>query len=315
MTDKQTRIDEALEILKALGLPKAQHNERSALTLLALLNLHPEVAWQKIECPMIGVTPIMNWCRDVYQKEYAPNTRETFRRQTLHQLVDAGICHYNPDKPDRPVNSPKACYQITEQVRSTLVQFATENWNETLKHYLSNITTLAAQYAMERDMAMIPLTLPDGTEIKLSAGDHSQLIKDIITEFGPRFAPSSEVIYIGDTGAKEDFFNRDKLKDLGVVVDRKGKLPDIVLYWPEKDWLLLIESVTSHGPVDGKRYGELSKLFAKATPGLVFVTAFSDKKTMTRYLADISWETEVWLASDSTHMIHFNGDRFLGPHN
>jgi len=92
-----------------------------------------------------------------------------------------------------------------------------------------------------------------------------------------------------NTNIKENFFNRDKLKDLGVVVDRKGKLPDVVLYWPEKNWLLLIESVTSHGPVDGKRYGELSKLFANATPGLVFVTAFPDKRIMTRYLEDISW--------------------------
>lgn len=314
MTDGQSKIDEALEILKALGMPKAQQNERSALTLLALVNLHPQGSWQNIESPMIGVTPIMDWCRDIYSKEYAPNTRETFRRQTLHQFVDAGICLYNPDKPERPVNSPKACYQITDQVCGVLRNFSTSRWNDFLDSYLSNIKTLSAQYSMERDMAMTPLTLPNGVEVKLSAGDHSQLIKDIITEFGPRFAPSSEVIYIGDTGAKEDFFNRERLKDLGVTLDKKGKLPDVVLYWAEKDWLLLIESVTSHGPVDGKRYGELSKLFVNAAPGLVFVTAFPDKRTMTRYLADISWETEVWIASDPTHMIHFNGDRFLGPH-
>lgn len=198
MTDEQNKINEALEILKSLEMPRAQQNERSALTLLALLNLHPQASWKNIQSPMIGVTPIMDWCRDVYNKEYAPNTREAFRRQTLHQFVDAGICLYNPDKPDRPVNSPKACYQITDQLCSVLRQYSTISWDDALNYYLNNITTITARYAMERDMAMIPLTLPDGTEIKLSAGDHSQLIKDIITEFGPRFAPSSEVIYIGD---------------------------------------------------------------------------------------------------------------------
>jgi len=310
----QLMIEQALDILKDLGMPREQQNERSALTFLALLDLHPNGKWSEINRPLLGVTPIMDWCRDVYGKAYAPNTRETFRRQTLHQFVDGGLALYNPDKPDRPVNSPKACYQITEELFEILNTYGTDKWPAALDEWLKNRKTLAAQYAMEREMQMIPLTLDDGTEIKLSPGIHSQLIHDIVMEFGPRFAPSSEVIYLGDTGAKEDFFRKERLAELGVVVNRKGKLPDVVLYWPEKDWLLLIESVTSHGPVDGKRHGELSRLFEKAIPGRVYVTAFPDRRCMTKYLPSISWETEVWTADEPTHMIHFNGDRFLGPH-
>lgn len=311
---EQEKIDQALEIIAALGMPQAQQNERSALTFLALANLHPESSWENIERPMIGVTPIMDWGRDIYGKEYAPNTRETFRRQTLHQFLDGGLCLYNPDRPDRPVNSPKACYQLTVELFDVLQKYGTEDWELALENWLKSRETLSAQYAMKREMQMIPLTLDDGSEIKLSPGIHSQLIHDIVTEFGPRFAPGSEVIYLGDTGAKKDFFRKERLAELGVTVNRKGKLPDVVLYWPEKDWLLLIESVTSHGPVDGKRHGELSKSFKNATPGLVYVTAFPDRKVMTKYLSDISWETEVWTADAPTHMIHFNGDRFLGPH-
>lgn len=310
----QEKIDQALEIITKLGMPRAQLNERSALTFLALLNLHPEGSWQELEKPMIGVTPIMDWARDVYGKQYAPNTRETFRRQTLHQFVDGGLAIYNPDKPDRPVNSPKACYQIAPELFDALITYGTDKWETTVQNWLSERQTLAAQYAAEREMQMIPLTLDDGTEIKLSPGIHSQLIHDIVTEFGPRFAPGSEVIYLGDTGAKEDFFRKDRLAELGVIVDRKGKLPDVVLYWPERDWLLLIESVTSHGPVDGKRHNELRVLFKNSRPGIVYVTAFPDRKTMGKYLADLSWETEVWVSEAPTHMIHFNGDRFLGPH-
>ncbi len=311
----QKKIDQALEIITLLGMPRAQQNERSALTLLALLNLHPEGTWQELEKPMLGVTPIMDWVRDVYGKEYAPNTRETFRRQTLHQFVDGGLALYNPDKPDRPVNSPKACYQIASELYDVLLTYETDDWDTSVVDWLKTRETLAEQYAMEREMEMIPLTLDDGTEIRLSPGAHSQLIHDIVADFGPRFAPGSQVIYLGDTGAKEEFFRKDRLAELGVTVDRKGKLPDVVLYWQERDWLLLIESVTSHGPVDGKRHGELAKLFSGATPGLVYVTAFPDCRTMSKYLVDISWETEVWVAEAPTHMIHFNGDRFLGPHN
>jgi adenine-specific DNA-methyltransferase len=310
----QEKIDQALEIITLLGMPRAQLNERSALTFLALLNLHPEGSWQELEKPMIGVTPIMDWARDVYGKQYAPNTRETFRRQTLHQFVDGGLALYNPDKPDRPVNSPKACYQIAPELFKVLNTYGTEEWETSVQNWLSERQTLVAQYAAEREMQMIPLTLDDGTEIKLSPGIHSQLIHDIVTEFGPRFAPGSEAIYLGDTGAKEDFFKKTRLEEFGVTVDRKGKLPDVVLYWPERDWLILIESVTSHGPVDGKRHNELRVLFKDSKPGIVYVTAFPDRKTMGKYLSDLSWETEVWLAEAPTHMIHLNGDRFLGPH-
>ena len=310
----QEKIDQALNILALLGMPKAQQNERSALTLLSLIDLKPNGSWSDLERPMLGVTPIMSWCEEFYGKKYAPNTRETFRRQTLHQFRDGGICLYNPDRPDRPVNSPKACYQITIELFDVLIEYGTEKWDTTLAEWLRDRETLIANYAKEREMEMIPLTLDDGTEIKLSPGSHSQLIRDIVVEFGPRFTPGAEVIYLGDTGAKEDFFKKARLAELGVRVNRRGKLPDVVLYWSERDWLLLIESVTSHGPVDSKRHNELSTLFAKANPGLVFVTAFPNRRTMAKYLADISWETEVWTADAPTHMIHFNGDRFLGPH-
>jgi len=309
-----TKVTESGTILAALGMPKEQQNKRSALTLLSLVNLYPNGKWTDIERPMLGVTPIMSWCKEVYGEEYAPNSRETFRRFTLHQFVQGGLCLYNPDELSRPVNSPKACYQITDELFQILKKYGTKEWDNLLLLWLGNRETLVSKYAMAREMNMIPLKLDDGSEIKLSPGIHSQLIVDIVQEFGPRFAAGAEVIYLGDTGAKEDFFKEERLKELGVVVDKKGKLPDVVLYYEAKDWLLLIESVTSHGPVDGKRYSELAGLFASAKSGLVYVTAFPDRQTMTKYIPAISWETEVWVADAPSHMIHFNGDRFLGPH-
>ena len=70
----------------------------------------------------------------------------------------------------------------------------------------------------------------------------------------------------------------------------------------------------SRRPVNSKRRQELKELFAKSSAGLVFVTAFLDRRAMLKYLNDISWETEVWLAESPTHLIHFNGERFLGPY-
>ncbi len=313
--NKNKHIDEALQILISLGLPRAQHNERSALCLLPLLNLTPKMKWAQAENPLIGITPIMDWSRKHYNKEYAPNSRETFRRQTMHQFVDAGIALYNPDKPDRPVNSPRAVYQITPAVLPLLCSFGAPEWHDNLITYLSLNQTLAAKYAMDREQNRIPLQITPGKKITLSPGEHSELIRAIVEEFGTRFAPGSELVYAGDTGDKWGYFDAVLLSKLGVDVDSHGKMPDVVLHFVEKNWLLLIESVTSHGPVDGKRHAELAKLFAGSTAGLVYVTAFQNRSMMGRYLGEIAWETEVWVADAPSHLIHFNGERFLGPYN
>lgn len=315
MNDKSNHIEAAQHIIVSLGLPRAQQNERSALCLLALLNLTPDKSWADAENPLMGITPIMDWAREHYGKNYAPNTRETVRRQTMHQFCDAGIALYNPDKPDRPVNSPKAVYQIEPAALALLRTFGTAQWHDNLTAYLAERATLVARYAKEREQNRIPVVIATGKQITLSPGEHSELIRAIIEDFAPRFAPGSVLVYAGDTGDKWGYFDAVMLAELGVQVDSHGKMPDVVLHYTEKNWLLLVESVTSHGPVDAKRHVELAKLFAESSAGLVYVTAFPNRTVMSRYLSEIAWETEVWVADNPSHLIHFNGERFLGPYN
>ncbi len=312
--NKEKRIEEALSILIDLGMPRAQRNDRSALCLLAILNLTPDKSWSDAKNPLIGITPIMDWARKHYDKDYAPNTRETVRRQTMHQFIQGAIALYNPDKPDRPVNSPHAVYQIEPNCLQVVRAFGTDNYKKYLAAFLAERETLAAQHAKHREMKMVPLLLADGQEVKLSPGEHSELIRAIWVEFGPRFVPGGKLVYAGDTGDKWGYFDQALLESLGIKVDNHGKMPDVVIYYPDKNWLILAEAVTSHGPVDAKRHQELSELFNNCTAGLVFVSAFPDRKTCTKYLEAISWETEVWVADNPTHLIHFNGSRFLGPY-
>lgn len=306
-------IDAALQILADLGLPRAQRNERSALALLALLDLRPNREWWQSDAPLMGITPMMDWFREHYGKNYAPNTRETVRRQTIHQFVQAGLALYNPDDPTRPVNNPYAVYQISPDALALLRLYGEAEWDIELARYLEQWQTLTARYAREREMVRIPVRIAEGSTIDLSPGEHSELIRAIVEEFAPRFAPGSILVYAGDTGDKFGYFDARVLHDLGVVIDSHGKMPDVVLYYTERDWLLLVESVTSHGPVDAKRHEELMQLFRGSTVGLVYVTAFPSRAAMSRYLSEIAWETEVWVAESPTHLIHFNGIRFLGP--
>lgn len=309
------KVEEALRILIDVGMPRAQQNERSALCLLAICDLKPNGNWVAAQKPLIGITPIMEFAAAHYmEKAYAPNTRETIRRQSMHQFCDAGLASYNPDKPDRPPNSPAAVYQVTSEMLALVQTFGTDAWAEALKLFKTQRGSLAETYAMARDMAQVPLVVAPGKTVQLTPGEHSILIRQIVEVFGAHYAPGGQLIYAGDTENKWGYFDADLLARLGVTVDTHGKMPDVIIYMADRNWLLLCESVTSHGPVDGKRHDELKKLFAKSTAGLVFVTAFPTRAVMGKYLGVIAWETEVWCAEAPTHLIHFNGSRFLGPY-
>lgn len=309
-----SKIDDAAAIIAALGFPRAQVNDRSALTLLALLQLRENGSWQNLEAPLLGIRAILDFCRNDYQRPYAENSRESFRKETLHQFVAGGLVLQNPDEPSRPPNSPKWCYQISPVAKLLLSSYNTPQWAENLSAYANELPTLTATYMAARDMAMVPCTLPDGSALMMSPGGHSELIRDIIEQFAPRFAPGAKVLYVGDTGNKGVIHDTAAMLKLGINVHERGKMPDAILYLESKNWLYLIESVTSVGPVDGKRHAELSHLFGNATAGLVYVTAFPSRQLMARFLTVLAWETEVWCAEDPSHLIHFNGDRFLGPH-
>jgi hypothetical protein len=311
---KKRKLQDALSILESLGMPSAQLNERSALCLLALVDVRPTTPWAACKEPLIGITPIMDWAKTHYGADYAPNTRETFRRQSMHQFVEAAICRYNPDKPDRPVNSPKAVYQIEPTVLSVLRNFGMPQYEALLSAFLISRKSLTERYAKAREMVAIPLLLKNGVTVALSPGDHSELIRDIVEQFGARYTPNGVLVYVGDTGDKHGYVDDDLFRSLGVELDAHGKMPDVVIYMRSKNWLVLIESVTSHGPVDSKRQIELNRLFKGCSAGLIFVSAFPNRRTFLKHLSAIAWESEVWIADAPTHLIHFNGTRFLGPY-
>lgn len=315
-TDNQVekRIVEAIDILRQFGLPRAQINERTAYCLLALLNITPDKAWGEAGSPLVGITPMMDFAREYYGKDYAPNTRETFRRFSMHQMVQAGIALYNPDMPDRPTNSPKAVYQISPAALDVIKAYGSRDWTGKLSAFKSMASTLTVQYAKERLMDMVKVNIRKDLQVSLSPGKHNELIRAIIEDMAPRFIPGSTLVYIGDTGEKWGFFDDALSARLGFNVEAHGKMPDVILWQEEKNWLVLVESVTSHGPVDSKRYIELSELFSSVHADKVFISAFPDKRTFARFASDVAWETEVWVSDNPTHMVHFNGDKFIGPY-
>lgn len=308
------RVEDARIILETLGMDAERSNGRSALVLLALLRLTPAEAWAEAANPMLGTRAIMDFIRDEYGKEYAPNSRETVRRFTLHQFVEAQLVVQNPDEPQRPVNSPRWNYQVTAEARDVLRAYGTDDWQSATDRYLADLPGLKARYAAAREMDRIPLTLPNGSIFTLTPGGQNVLLKAMVEDFCPLFTPDGQVLYIGDAGDKWALFERETLSSLDVEVDQHGKMPDLVIYLPDRNWLVLLEAASSHGPVDSKRQAELADLFARSTAGLVYVSCFPDRAEFRKYVDKIAWESEVWCADHPTHMIHYNGERFLGPY-
>ena len=248
-TATEKRIEETIEMLKSFGVQTGQLNERSALTFLALLDLGPDQPWLNSGSPLRGVTEMMGWMREQYGKTYAPNTRETIRRFTLHQFIGMGFVSLNPDDPTRPVNSPNNVYQVHRSVLNLVRQYGSEQWETHLAAFLDGLETRDQLSQGERYMDMIPVTLPDGVELSLTAGGQNVLVKDIIEQFAQRFVPGGHVIYVGDAGASGRHFDSEYLASLGVITDEAGPMPDVVLHHIEKDWLVIVEAVTSHGPI------------------------------------------------------------------
>jgi len=311
---RKRRLAETIETLTALQFGPKQRNETAAYTLLALLDLQPDVPWTDSQAPLRGITPIIAFIATAYGNRYAPNTRETIRDDAVKFFVEEGLVLRNPDDPNRPTNSGKTVYQIEPSALALLRKVGTTEWPPALKEYLTSRESLKHEIARKRDLARVPVTLPDGSQVALSPGGQNPLIKAIIEHFCPAFAPGGVVLYIGDTENKFVHLETEGVTALGVILDSAAKIPDVIVHDTKRNWLLLIEAVTSAGPVDGKRRKELKDLFAGCKAGLVFVTAFESRKAMQSFVSHIAWESEVWIAEDPDHMIHFNGERFLGPY-
>ena len=308
------RLGEATGILRALGFGPKQRNDVAAYTLLALLDLTLTKPWLEAINPLRGITPIIQFIHDAYRIHYAPNTRETIRDEAVKYFVDAGLLSRNPDNHARPTNSGRTVYQVELHALDLFRAFGSQDWHAALQGYIASRSAIRRELERNRELVRIPVTLPSGNVVMLSAGGQNPLIKTVIEELCGRFVPGGVVVYIGDAEDKFLHLETGYLRDLGVVVPASAKMPDVVIHDARRNWLLLVEAVATAGPVDGKRRRELKALFGGCRAGLVFVTAFANREVMRSFLTQISWETEVWVASDPDHMIHFNGERFLGPY-
>lgn len=303
-----SKIDDAKVILKQLGMPEKQQSDICALTLLAMADISPDKSWNEASNNWIRIHDVISYCLTSYNRKYAENSRETFRKQAMHPFRTAALIEDN----GKATNSPLYRYRLTDETMSLIKSYKSDRWDLSLSNFSEVHESLVDIYASKKQMTMMPVKIND-KEFHFSAGKHNQLQKAIIEEFAPRFAPNSECLYVGDTIEKDLVKNISVLSDLGFEITLHDKMPDVVLYRSDQDWIYFIESVTSVGLMDPKRIIEIGEMTKNVRSGKIFVTTFLDFKTYKKFASDLAWETEIWIAEMPDHMIHMNGDKFLGP--
>lgn len=296
--------------MKELQVPAKQQADLCCFVLLAMANIKEQDSWADATNSWIRIHDVIAYTKENYGVTYAENSRETFRKQAMHHFRNAAFIEDN----GKATNSPNYRYRLTNEILSLIQSYGTLNWEAAKQSFLSSHETLVDLYASKRTMRKMPVRI-NGEDFTFSPGKHNELQKLIIEEFAPRFAPNSECLYVGDTTKKDLMKNVDKLQELGFIITLHDKMPDVVLYSEEKNWLYFIESVTSVGPMEPKRIKEIEELTEGVTAGKIYVTAFLDFKTFRKFSDSLAWETEVWIADILDHMIHLNGDKFLGPRN
>ena len=311
------KIELAKDILERIGMPTAQQSTLCCLTLLAMANIKKEDRFQDATNGWVRIHDVISFIANEYGVIYAENSRETFRKQAMHHFRTAAIIEDN----GKATNSPNYRYRLTgeflrviKSIREPNGTCVCEDDDFEIQRFMSRHQSLKDIYASKKQMQKMPVKI-NNQDFTFSPGKHNQLQKAIIEEFAPRFAPNSECLYVGDTIVKDLVKNVEKLNDLGFEITLHDKMPDVVLYREDQDWIYFIESVTSVGPMDPKRIIEIGQMTEKVTAGMIYVTAFLDFKTFKTFSEQLAWETEVWIADMPDHMIHLNGDKFMGPRN
>lgn len=315
-------ILEGLEIIEAVGVPlndlTPRRLEKISMCFLALCEMNTSKKWNESKSISNDYTlrsrDIINYINKYFEEDISSGSYDDIRRKDLIRLTGMGLVIKSANNLNSDTNDGTRGNAIEESFSKLIKSFKSSNWDQNLASFKIDENYLEKFYVI-REKQKLEVKLEKGLSISLDDGPHNVIQKAIIEEFLPIYGYNAKVLYIGDTSEKHIHEYSKIMMDLGLNIEDRGMLPDVVAFSESKKWVYLIEAVHSSNPLNSERCIELQRTILKdCSYGVVFVTAFLNKKEFAKWLPQIAWETEVWLVDTPEHLIHFNGDKFLGPH-
>lgn len=315
----QKLINTALHILELFGIPidgTPRRLERMAIAFLACGDIKQITDLSKTKDSnsnySLKTRDIIKYVNQHFGENISSGSYDDIRRKDLKLLTVAEVVLQS--SPNSATNDSTRGYSINPIYADLTRKFNNKNWENEVSAALKNIEPLKEKLGRARNIKKVDVQLPSGNKLKFSIGEHNDLQKAIIEEFLPRYGYNAKVLYVGDTSNKYLHLDKEKLQSLNFFEISHEELPDVIAYSEEKNWIYLIEAVHSSGPISELRLLQLQKITEKCNAEIIYVTAFLNRKKFRQFIVDIAWETEVWIADNPDHLIHFNGDKFLGPY-
>jgi len=315
-------IYDGLRIIEAVGVPiddlTPRRLEKMSMAFLALCSITNRNQWINVASistdHILGTRQIIRFINKSFEESISEGSYDDIRRKDLIRLVGMGLIVKSAKNPEADNNDGTRGYALSNEFAELIKHYNSDAW-ETMKNAFEIDQDYIDKFVGKREKTKLQVKINEAVVVELDDGPHNLIQKAIIDEFLPIYGYGATVLYIGDASEKQLHKYADRMSEIGLDVQDRGMLPDIIAFSEEKQWVYLIEAVHSSNPLNPERCIELQRTVLKnCTYGVVFVTAFLSKKDFSKWMPQIAWETEVWLADSPEHLIHFNGDRFLGPH-
>lgn len=315
----QELINTTLFILDNFGIPldsTPRRLERMAIAFLATADIKNTNDFKSIKDLnsrySLKTRDVINYVNRNFGEDISSGSYDDIRRKDLKLLTVAEVVLRS--SPNSATNDSTHGYCINPMYAELIRKYGSENWEQLVAKKLEGVEPLNLKLKRQREIQKVKVSLPSGGKLEFSAGEHNDLQKAIIEDFLPRYGFGAEVLYVGDTSNKYLHLETEKLEELNFFEISHEELPDVIAYSKQKNWLYLIEAVHSSGPISEIRLLQLESLTKNCKVDIVYVTAFLNRPKFRQFMVDIAWETEVWIADNPDHIVHFNGDKFLGPH-
>ncbi len=298
--DEETVLDleEVKILLQQLGLGRKLVTEQSAICVLALADGAEReglLPGKKHLRDGARIHDIIEFARHECGKDVAENTRESYRKLSLKPLCNEGLIIRH----QLSTNDPKTFYRLHPEMLRLLTCPAPleRRW---LACELAARLSQGQGWRQQRSRTEVPVEVGQTQPYFLSPGAHSRLAAEVVEVYAPTFLTRPRVVYLGDTRHKEGYQNRDLMRELNLPLQVTANLPDVILLCEAARRLVVAEVVASSGPISAARLAQLEMLVQQSAAlgyGPRYMTAFPSRRVFRRFVEEIAWGTDVWIAN------------------